>query len=74
MDKVQRKETVSVHRSLKSKIRRNEQVDALKPPFLNFALRGIAGRYRKPKVNLNPLDNFCFSSAPITIINWLKNK
>jgi hypothetical protein len=51
MDKVKRKENVSVHNPLKSKIPRNEQVDALKQPFLNFALRGTAGRYRKPKVN-----------------------
>jgi hypothetical protein len=51
MVKVQRKGTVSVHNSPKSKISRNEQVDALKPPFLNFALRGIAGKNRKPKVN-----------------------
>lgn len=51
MEKVRRKETVSVQGSLKSKVPRNEQADALKPPFLNFALRGTAWRYRKPKVN-----------------------
>jgi len=49
MDKVQKKKkkkkgTVFVHNPLTSKIPRNEQVDALKPPFLNFVLRGIAGR------------------------------